>query len=566
MDTTAARGNRAIEAILYGSPRPETDIDAWFTALQRWNVKNWLAVLNDYRDSATSGLEFRGSVVPLLSSALPRFRGHIDSAEEQRKTTHILNQVRSCKQHQIDFWLGLPFPIFPTEDLKVAQQCAPEYFSGGKFDLLNPRVPELLKQEIRVLKSQIPDLRGVNLWMAEGAGSVNLSQEDLRRADIWQPPVLKAFDEVTAELGIAGILFAHEYLLTVGERRAVYKRTAKFPKMIVEEDITWPEEDMLHPFLGFLPTQDRALLFRSNPVALNYLLDTEYLGQGVLPSVYPRWWKRNVSAAAQAGVKIAMGRTFYWDGGYTDVNFNRMNAHIFVQLCQNPSADEHALLSEAVQEMFGTATSPELTEILWETEPVIKSIVGINGIDPLSHSRYPLGEYLDLVYTGSGDGMKAISDLFEPPGTPLYPPLSDGLRNLKQWRWQNHSISKNPAIYLNHKQVASAWVLAILPRVERLSASLSPARQELVVHGYRALKTLALGMELFVETAALHYRWAHAKELDDVTARAQFDALATRIEQVANAAQDNLLNCKERMRIFAAFLRTRLPRIGQMPC
>lgn len=563
---TGSRTSARVEPMLYGSPRPDTDIDAWFSALQRWNVKNWVTMLNDYRDSATNGLDFRGPVVPLLSSAAPSFRGHIDAAEEQRKAAHILNQVRSCKQHEIDFWIGLPFPIFPTADMNVVRQCAPEYFSAGKFDLLNPRVPELLKQEIRALKSQIPDLKGVNLWMAEGAGSVDLTFDDLRHADAWQPPVLKAFDEVTAELGIGGILFAHEYLLTVGQRRAIYTRTAKFPKMIVEEDITWPEEDMLHPFLGYLPPQDRALLFRSNPVALNYLLDTEYIGQGVIPSVYPRWWKRNVSSAAEAGVKIAMGRTFFWDGGYTDVNFNRMNAHIFARLCQDSAADELSLLSEAAREMFGAATPTELIQILWETEPVIKSIVGINGIDPLSHSRYPLADYLDIVYTGSGDGMKAVTDLFDPPGTPLYPPLTDDLRNLKQWRWQNHTVSKDPAIYLRNKRVASAWVSATLPKIERLAASLSPAHQQLVVHGYRTLNILAKGMELFVEAAALHYRWAHAKDLDDGTARVQFAAVAARIEQVANAAQDNALNCKARMLAFAAFLRSRLPRIGQMPC
>lgn len=559
---TLASDKPSIEPMPYGSPRPESNIEAWFGSLRRWGVRSWATMLNDFRNSAEWGEDFRGPVVPLLSSALPRFQKKIDAAEERRKAAHILRQARACEREQIDFWCVLPFPIFPSGDLKVVQQCAPEFFSNGKFNLLSPHLPELLKAEIRALKKQIPNLKGINLWMAEGAGSLNLTPDDLRRANVWQPPLLKAFDEVTTELGMSGILFSHEFLLTVGERRAIYERTAKYPKMIVEEDITWPEEDMLHPFMGYLPAKDRAFLFRSNPVAMNYLLDTEYIGQGVLPSVYPRWWKRNVDSAVRAGAKIALGRTFFWDGGYTDVNFNRLNVYLLAQLCRNPGADEKQLLAESTRDMFGAKITSELIEILWQTEPVIKNIVGINRISPMSHSRFPQGKYLDATYMTSGDGMKVVSDLFEPAGTPLFPPLTDELQNLTQWRWQDHTVSKDPQIYLNSKRTASTWVSATLPRVERLSASLSTVHRELFVHGYRTLDTLAKGMELFVEAADLHYRWAHAKKIRDADARAQFDEIAVRIEQVADSAQDNALNLKKGMLEFASFLRTDLHRTG----
>jgi hypothetical protein len=378
----------------------------------------------------------------------------------------------------------------------------------------------------------------------------------------WLPPLVTAFDEITRELAMGGSVFAHHYLHTIRSRRAGYEAMAEHSRLALMEDITWPEEDMLHPFLGYLPPDERRMLFESNPVALNFLLDTEYIGEGVLPSVYPRWWKHNVSESVRSGVRFAMGRVFFWDLGRTDVNFNRLNARIFVRLWYEPAADPHTLLSEAAREMFGSGIPDALVDILWETEPMMKKIIGINGVDSFDHSRFPSPEYLDVLYTPNTNCMKAVDDLFLPPGTVLYPPLSDGLDNFKQWRWQNRAVSSPAATYLGEKRQAIEWLQSVIPAVSKLSAGLAAPHREMFSRGYEAMLALARGMELFVETAWLHHQWAREKTLDDRTAREAFGELTRRWRSLATTTPETPFQYRDRMLAMADFLETKLPRIS----
>jgi hypothetical protein len=549
--------------MLYGSPRPQTDLEEWFTALKSWGVQRWMPMLNDFRNSAGGGSEHNGPAVPFLLDAVPEFHGELDLADEARKARHITRQADLCAQEGIDFWIGLPFPLFPSQEEATIRRALPDLYRDGHFNMQSPRVPEILQAELLALKRRIPSLKGVNLWLAEGAGGVSLSADDVALQKQWQTGILKAFNAAMRETGIDGILFAHNYDLTVAGRHDVYEMATHFRDITVMEDITWPEEDMLHPFLGYIPASDRDLLFRSNPVALNFLLDTEYLGQGVLPSVYPRWWKRNVMDSSAAGVRVAMGRTFFWDGGATDHNFNRLNAFIFTALCHNPAVNEKALLEQAVREAFGSKSSSELSELLWQTEPVIHDIIGINGIDPLSHSRFPPGETLDVLYTPRQQSMKAVSDLFQAPGTPLYPPLTGSLNNFKQWRWQNKIVSRSASQYLSVKQAAMRWTEGAVVQARQLAGDLSVEHRQLWIQGYESLNCLAHAMYIYVQAADLHHRWGHDKTMDDASAKGQFANLAHQCDELAEQGGANVLGYRSGLQAFANFLRYHLPRLGR---
>lgn len=544
-------GKRSIVPMLYGSPRPETDLDSWFASMKTWGVRRWMPMLNDFRNSSSENHAPTDPVVPFLLDGLPEFRGFIDQQDEDRKARHILRQAELAEKNGIEFWLAMPFPMFPTQDSDAIRRALPSIFSGNRIDMRNPRLAQILQTNIRTLKKRIPSLKGVNIWTAEGAGGIEISSYDVAHPREWQSAIMKAFESSTRELGIGAILFAHNFGLTVGGRREVYKMAAQFPGLIVMEDITWPEEDMLHPFLGYLPAADRALLFRSNPVALNFLLDTEYLGQGVLPSVYPRWWKRNVSASSEAGAKVAMGRTFFWDGGMTDKNFNRLNAFIFTALCHNPGADEKELLRSAVRESFGAEAPQELVELLWETEPVIKDVVGINGVDPLSHSRFPPGQTIEQHKAG----MKSVFDLFSRPGTPLYPPLTDALNNVGQWRWQNKIVSEPASKYLSVKQTAAEWSDRAVDRAKKVAAPLLGMKRELIVQGYEALNCLARAMVVYVRAADLYHRLAEEKTVDESAARTQFEDMASQLDTLAGQPGASSLSYAKNIREFAGFLR-----------
>jgi hypothetical protein len=518
-----------------------------------------MPMLNDFRNSSSAKHAPRDPVVPFLLDGLPEFRNFINQQDEDRKARHILRQAELADKNGIEFWVAMPFPMFPTQDKDAIRHALPSIFSRDRIDMRNPRVAEILQINIRTLKKRIPSLKGVNIWTAEGAGGIELSSYDVAHPLEWQTSIMRAFEAGTRELGIDAILFAHNFGLTVGGRRNVYKMAAQFPSLIIMEDITWPEEDMLHPFLRYVPAKDRAFLFRSNPVALNFLLDTEYLGQGVLPSVYPRWWKRNVRASSEAGAKVAMGRTFFWDGGMTDKNFNRLNAFIFTALCHNPDADEKELLRRAVGESFGEGASHELVELLWETEPVIKDVIGINGVDPLSHSRFPPGQTIEQRKAG----MKSVFDLFTTPaGTPLYPPLTDDLNNASQWRWQNKIVSEPASKYLSVKQTAAEWSNQAVDRARKVSASLPEEKRKLIVQGYEALNCLAQAMVVYVQAADLYHRVVEEKNVDDPVAKAQFESLSSQLDKLSEYPGASSLSYAKNIKEFAGFLRTKLPHPG----
>ncbi len=554
-------GSPRIIPMLYGSPRPETDLDSWFAAMKSWGVKQWMPFALPEPIHYLKQNKHSQSVA-FFADAWPGFKPHLDlqNLAEQEAFFHKMEKLSVA--NGMEFWYLIPFPIFPSRDPTVVKAVVPELFKSGNLNLYDPRVPELMKAEIRALKKGMPSLKGVNVWLAEGAGVWELTREDLRHNKEWEGPLIKALNDVAQELGIQATLFSHHYLHTVRTRRNVYELMADYPELILLEDITWPEEDMLHPYLGYLNASDRKLLFQTNPVAVNYLIDTEYIGEGVLPSVYPRWWKHNVQEAVRSGAQIAMGRTFFWDEGYTDVNFNRLNAHIFVRLCYEPDADLRQLLGDAAREMFGVRIPQRLVDILWETEPILKSIIGINGVDSLDHSRFPHAFCIDVLYSPWHTPMKAIDDLFSPPGTVLYPPYSDELINFKQWRWENRIVSQPAEVYLSVKREAIAWVEKVLPEVRQLSQGLEPRHRDMFVNGYEIMEALAKGMELFVETASVHYQWAHAKTLDDPAARAQFEKLADSWRALAATVPPNPFLYKERMLELAEFIEKDLPRIS----
>jgi hypothetical protein len=215
--------------------------------------------------------------------------------------------------------------------------------------------------------------------------------------------------------------------------------------------------------------------------------------------------------------------------------------------------------------MLGSRVPQRLIDILWETEPVIREVIGTNGIDCFDHSRFPNPAYLDILYTG-GSAMKAIDDLFSPPGTRLYPPLTEDLHNLKQWRWQNKTTSMPADVYLAKKKAAAQWVETVLPEVHSLSSNLKASHREMFLQGYGLLDIAARGMVLFVEAATLHYDWGHAKTVRDPEARARFSQLAGSFRELAGKTPEKGLFYKKAILRFADFLDHNMPRISSRSC
>lgn len=558
--------NYAVRPVLTGMMTSTTDVDKWFKDIASWGVKSWECFAPHYRaklfrldeEQRIHGeLLGNDTTVPWLEELMPDFAPYQNKAEYTWQEDMILKAYKGCVDNQIDFHYGYPFPIFPVQNKDLVKKLKPELFDGkGKLILTHPFLRDLLKNHIRFLKKKLPLLKGVTVWMCEGNGElVKFDELDLKNNEAWLDAWVSALSEVCKELKIEGTVFAHDWFHTNKSHRNVFEVMAKYPDIIVMEDNTWPEENTLCKPFAFMPVQDQKSLFVNNRVSQNCLTDCEYLGQGFYPCVLPRWWKKSVNEGIAKGVDLVNGRTFFWDRGCSDINFDRMNAYMLTQFCYTPDADPKKVLSIAVHEFLGKKVPDKLIDILYETEPILQKIVGINGTSSLNHSGFPKSIFLDKDYMNNVRYMKAIDDLFQKPGTPLFIPITDSLDAALQWRVQNSILSKPVKIYLNEKAEAIKWLEKILPQLPALTQQLPKDKADFIVNSYNAIYILAKGMRLFIETGKVHYDWYRAKSISTKEAAFKFGALANEIQLLASERNSLPLNLKEDMVRFAFDLR-----------
>lgn len=529
-------------ACLYGTMSPHTDMPAWFSSMKQWGVDRYYLYSANYRgyqykinSPVQMGYDKSNfTSVGLLSDFNPLYSKYINQQEvaDQEKVIYKVNE--ECEKNGIELGYMIPFPLFPVQQLSVVKEVQPEFVRpDGRLNIYSPLIPDLLKDEIRHIRKKLPALKSICIWLAEGCGEIyKFENDDLIGNKQWLQPILQAFDEVCRELNIEGIVFAHDYFHTVKTRRQAFEVSAAFPSLILMEDVSWPEENTFMPFMGHFTNADLKTV-KDVPLFLNFLTDTEYIGQGNWPAVLPRWWQQNCLAAYKVNTAIIAGRTFFWDNAKTDKNFNRLNAHLLMLFAKNPNADAKQMLSMAAKATFGNKISPALITILWETEPIIKDIIGINGISPLNHSGFPKPYYLDKDYYTWSLNMKAIDDLFLPPGTKLYPLLNDSLNAGEYWRYQLQLVSKPYTEYININTNAIKWLEANIPIIKKEVKALSPAHAGQFIKGYEELLLLAQAMQYFIEAGKVHFDWYRAKTITKDQALELMKPLAEKLRSIA---------------------------------
>lgn len=555
--------NYVVKPVLTGMMATSTDAEKWFKDIAGWGVKSWECFAPHYRaqlfrlnvDERING-ELLGNdkTIPWLEELMPEFKKYQNQQEYKWQEEMILKAYQGCVDNHIDFTYGYPFPIFPVQDVDLVKKFKPELFDvNGKLILTHPYLRDLLKNHIRLLKRKLPLLKGVTVWMCEGNGElVKFDETDLQNNKEWLDSWVGALSEVCKELNIEGTIFAHDYFHTNKTHRNVFEVASKYPDIIIMEDNTWPEENTLMPPFAFMPEQDQKLLFSSNRVSQNCLTDCEYLGQGFYPCFLPRWWKKSVNEGIKKGVDIVNGRTFFWDRGCTDISFDRMNAYMLTQFCYTPDADPKKVLIDAVHEFLGNKIPEKLIDILYETEPMLQKIIGINGTSSLNHSGFPKAIFLDKDYMNNVRYMKAIDDLFQKPGTKLFIPVSDSLDAGLQWRVQNSIVSKPVNLYLNEKTEAIHWLEKILPQLPELTKNLPQDKATFITNSYSTIYILAKGMKLFVESGKVHYDWYRAKSLSTIEADKKFNAIANQLQQLTKESNKLPLNLKSDILQFAS--------------
>lgn len=559
--------NYEVKPILTGMMATTTDADSWFKDIASWGVKSWECFAPHYRaqlfrldvnERINGELLGNDTTIPWLEELMPEFKSFQNKAEYEWQEAMILKAYKGCVDNNIDFTYGYPFPMFPVQDVELVKKFKPELFdANGKLMLTHPFLRDLLKDHIRLLKRKLPLMKGVTVWMCEGNGElVKFDEYDLQHNKEWLDSWVSALSEVCKELNIEGTVFAHDYFHTNKTHRNVFEVLSKYPDIIVMEDNTWPEENTLTPPFAFMPEQDQKLLFSSNRVSQNCLTDCEYLGQGFYPFVLPRWWKKSVNEGIKKGVDIVNGRTFFWDRGCTDISFDRMNAYMLTQFCYSPDANPKKVLTDAVYEFLGKNVPDTLIDILYETEPMLQKIIGINGTSSLNHSGFPKSKFLDKDYFSNVRYMKAIDDLFQKPGTKLFVPSSDSLDAALQWRVQNAIVTKPFESYIKEKEEAIKWLEKILPQLPELTKTLPKEKADFIINSYNAIYILAKGMKLFVETGKVHYDWYRAKKLNDNEANLKFNRIANQLHQLAQEITNLPLNLNSDILKFASDIAT----------
>jgi hypothetical protein len=556
-----------MKPILTGMMTSSTNSDKWFKDIAGWGVRGWECFAPHYRaqlfrlnaDERINGvLKGNDNTIPWLEELMPEFKNYQNTDEYKWQEEMIHKAYKGCVDNGIEFNYGFPFPIFPVQDVMLVKKLKPELFDAkGKLIMTHPFLSDLMKNYLRLLKKKMPYLKGVTVWMCEGNGElVKFDNYDLEHNKEWLDAWVDALSEVCKELNIKGTVFAHDYFHTYKTQRSVFEALAKYPDIILMEDNTWPEENTLCPPFAFIPETDQKLLFSSNQISQNCLTDCEYLGQGFYPCFLPRWWKKTVNEGIKKGVNLLNGRTFFWDRGCTDINFDRMNAYMLTRFCYTPNADSKKVLTDAVHEFLGNNVPNKLINIFYETEPILQKIVGINGTSSLNHSAFPLAIFLDKDYFNNVRYMKAIDDLFQKPGTILYPPISDEIDAALQWRVQNSIVAKPVEVYLQEKTEAIKWLDKIMPQLPDLTIKLPKEKAIFVKDSYYAIYVLAKGMRLFIETGKVHYDWYRAKTLSTNEAEQKFNTLADKLQLLAGESDNLPLNLKTDMLRFAADIRT----------
>lgn len=567
-NSSTVTSKKTPEVVIFGPMLASMDLAPWFKKVAEWGADSYMCYSPHFRygihranvetgrnnDKNQQGNHYgyHSDIMPLLGDLEPNIDEYINKEVLAYLDKSVLDSYELTRKNGMKFYYAFPFPLFPIQNQTVLQKLKPELFIDGKRpNLGNPFWGEYLQKVVRHLYKKMPEMAGIQLWFAEGAGQLYaFSDEDLAKFNVYMPPILKSFDKVCKELKITPIIFAHNYLHTNASRQKLHDIFPDFPGIVVMEDITWPEENCLMPFMGFMPPEQKEKLFAKNKIMSLSLLDAEYVGQGYFPVGFAKWWKQNSIESNKMGVDYLCGRTFFWDWGRSDKNFNRLNTQLFITLSKHPEKDPKEALSEAMRDFFGKNTPSRLVDIVFETEDIVKEVTSINGINPLSHSWFPLANYLDKDYFKGSRYMKAVDDLFEPAGTRVYPNLSDTLDAGGQWRFQLKTVTKSTEDYLSSKEKSIQWLQKTIPEVKTLTKGMKPEQVEMFNSGYKQLYDLARGMKCFIQISSIHYQWYRAKIINKQQAIDQMKPILNELTSVANEADNYPLGYKKDMLLF----------------
>jgi hypothetical protein len=481
----------------------------------------------------------------------PKFKEYVDWEEIDRQQQLLDGICAYGAKIGVKLTFLLPVPKFPTNTVGNVQACYPELFQpDGKFNLTSEFFHHYLRDQMEEIVERYPALTGFEIWLAEGTGRsvCGYGLKELETLGDFLPQWLEIIDDVSRKHGMEVGFFTHHYEHSVETRTKMYDLLAKYPDWILMEDITWPEEHLSLPTLGSISEPLIDKLVHEHKSKLNFLLDTEYMGQGILPTVLPYWIKKHMDYCVRRGITGVHGRILRWDGFNSFDNHNLGNIYAFGKLAWNNESDPDEVLSDYLALRYGRELAGDLYPIFSQCERLIESMLLINGIGVADHSQFPQPTYISSYHSGRMY-MKPIEDLFKPAGTRLYSDKKNIIHN-EQWRYQLKLHAQSMEEMVAAKEDAIRLSEEALERLAGLRDWLVSADYEELRLTFETCKVVSDGMKLFLRLAYCDY-YNLLEQRDEILA--QLTDLGNEVER--RYGYEFYFRLSTRLRSFAEYFR-----------
>lgn len=457
--------------------------------------------LKDWDQKNGGHLDAYGSSPPDFPYGLdsyPKFTKYANTEEIKRQRDLLEKCCWYAKLTGIKIYFLLLIPKFPINTKDVVRELYPELLGkDGEFDPENSEYMRFLDVQINELMNHNPGISGLDIWLAEGAGEVIYywPEEALRRIDRFLPKWIGLFEKKSQEFGLDIQFFTHRSNHTNATRKSMYSVFQDHPGICLTEDITWPEEFNSLPILAFLDkgVLEQFLMLKRNK--LNFILDTEYMGQGVTPSILPDWYKQHINYCLHNSITIVSGRILMRDGNYSLSNHNRGNVYCFGAFAWKPDRIAAEVLKEYLALRYGNENADELTGVFLLTEEMIRKTYTINGLGFSARSAFPCTqEMVSSKYSNAVPLLKCVEDLARPAGTPLFG-AGENLKNYEQWRYQLRTYALSEEQYFTEKDEAIRLALYAHEKIKNMDF---PGKQE-VLESFEALYFYARAMKEYTK-------------------------------------------------------------------
>lgn len=434
--------------------------------------------------------------------AFPEFESLVDAMELRRQRSILKRVCELAKETGVQPLFQLTMPKLPANrDPRIRSIYPGFYNAAGQFDFTSPLYLDLLGAQLEELFSDYPEMAGIEVWMAEGCG---LTARLFDRADVesiseYLPGWLAVIDEVCRRHQKVVHFFVHQVVHTVKTREKLLGILAKYPHFVLMDDITWPEEHCWQPPLGHLRGRMLETFKEHHRTKLNFLVDAEYQGQGVLPSVFARFYQRAISTAHAAGIDGVIARVNVWDCGQTFDNYNAANAYIVGRLSWNSEADPSLVLGDWIALRFGRPAREGLLPVFESCEALVAAAMNINGIGIYDHSAFPGYPFMKPEW-GPGGRMlkKTLSQLFQPAGTPLFRDDHKAVSNLEEWPLQMkiHAVPIEELLATRDEGIALAK--KCMDQITQSKGEIRAADREMLMRDFEIFAVLCAAMKIYL--------------------------------------------------------------------